>query len=91
MDYQGSPTWATFKILKIAVNLIPYLKKETSWLREIFRKFYFMLEFRREWLPTSAFLSGEFHGQRSTWQAAVHGVTRVEHDEQLAHNNKIVP
>ena len=30
---------------------------------------------RREWLPTAAFLPEEFHGQRA-WQSTVHGITK---------------
>ena len=30
---------------------------------------------RREWLPTPAFLPEEFHGQRA-WQSTVHGITK---------------
>ena len=30
---------------------------------------------KKEWLPTSVFLPGEFHGQRSLW-AIVHGVSK---------------
>ena len=37
------------------------------WVRKI--------PWRREWLPTPVFLSGESHGQRSWW-AAVHGVSK---------------
>jgi len=32
-----------------------------------------------EWLPTPAFMPGEFHG-RVPWQATVHGFTRVRHN-----------
>ena len=34
-----------------------------------------MIPWRREWLPTPAFLPGECHGQ-TAWQAIVHGVAK---------------
>ena len=36
------------------------------------------IHWRREWLPTAVFLSGEFHGQRALW-AEVQGGCRVRH------------
>jgi len=40
-----------------------------SWVRKI--------PWRREWLPTSVFLSGEFHGQRSL-TGCTHGVAESQ-------------
>jgi len=37
------------------------------------------LAWRREWLPTPIFLSGEFHGQRSHGIGGL-GLQRVRHD-----------
>jgi len=34
---------------------------------------------RKKWLPTPVFLSGEFHGQRSLAGYIVHGSQRVGH------------
>ena len=36
------------------------------------------IPWRREWLPTRAFLPGEFHGQRSLVGYTVHGVTKSQ-------------
>ena len=36
------------------------------------------IPWRSEWLPTPVFLSGEFHGQRGSWQAIVHGVAKSQ-------------
>ena len=43
---------------------------------------------RRKWHPTPVFLPGEFRGQR-TWQAAVHGVTRLKQLSMHAEGLKI--
>ena len=37
------------------------------------------IPWRRKWQPTSVFLSGKSHGQRS-WRATVYGAARVGHD-----------
>ena len=38
------------------------------------------IPWRREWLPTPAFLPGEFYGQKSNWLARVHVVPKIRHD-----------
>ena len=35
------------------------------------------IPWRREWLPTPIFLSGEFHGQRSLVGLTVHGLAEL--------------
>ena len=36
------------------------------------------MPWRRKWQPTPIFLSGEFHEQRGSWQAAIHEVTKSQ-------------
>ena len=36
------------------------------------------IPWRKEWLPTSVFLPGEFHGQRNLTGYIVHGVTKSQ-------------
>ena len=43
------------------------------------------IPWRKETLPTPEFLPGEFHGQRGTWWATVHEVTKqLDMTEQLS-------
>ena len=44
--------------------------QESTWVRKVL--------WRRKWQSTPVFLPGKFHGQRSTWPATVHGVTKSQ-------------
>ena len=53
--------------------------KFDPWVRKI--------HWRREWLPTSVFLPGEFHGQRSLVGYGPWGPKESDHTERLTHTH----
>ena len=48
------------------------------WISDKFHYLVGKIPWRRKWQPTPVFLLGKSHGQRGTWWATVHGVTKYQ-------------
>ena len=59
------------------VKNLPAMRK--TWVRKI--------PWRREWLPTPVFLSGEFHGERSLADCSPWSHTELDTTERLTHTH----
>ena len=80
--YMGPLSWQTCLHQIETVLLGFHGGSDDPWVRKV--------PWRREWLPTPAFLPGEFH-DGGAWQATVHGVMKSWTQLSAYHLNAIKP